>query len=221
MDFIYEFKRIELKEQALTHSSFFHENREISLGDNERFEFLGDAVLDLALGAKLMVLFPHISEGDLSKLRASLVNEVTLAELAEEINLSLFIKLGRGELVTQGEKKPRILASALEALIGAIFLDGGFDRASLVIDRLFESRLKEVEPSEAFCEDSKTRLQEIVQQKYSVTPVYEVVNVEGPAHQRTFEVQLLINGEIKARGSGSSKKRATQMAASKALEFLK
>lgn len=209
---------------ALTHRSFANEeasgNPSVET-DNERLEFLGDAVLDLALSAILMKCFPADSEGALSKKRASLVNEETLAGLALELGLDTMIRLGKGEAKTGGVHKPRILASAFEAILGAVFLDGGFDQALKTIHRLFASRLQEISQSSVdYRTDFKTRLQEKAQETRKATPVYRVESESGPDHDKVFDVSVRLAGETLASGSGRSKKAAEQDAARKALEIL-
>lgn len=204
-------------ETAMTHKSFANERGADS--DNERMEFLGDAVLDLALSDVLMRLFPTDPEGGLSKKRASLVNEDVLSKLALELRLEDTLKLGRGEMKTGGVFKPRILASSFEAMIGAVFLDGGFEKARGVVERLFESKLSAVASSDIdFREDFKTRLQERVQEAHRATPVYKVETESGPDHDKQFEVSVRVGERVLGTGVGRSKKSAEQDAARAALE---
>ena len=219
---------------ALTHKSHAHETslvinddaaaaREIAErpGDNERLEFLGDAVLDLAVSALLMQRFPLDSEGALSKKRASLVNEETLAQLARELSLESLILLGKGEMKTGGVQKPRILASALEAIFGAIYRDGGFDASLRVIEKIFDNRLTEMNNSNVyFKSDFKTRLQELSQEMQRATPVYHIVSESGPDHDKVFTVAVSIGAVNFAEGCGRNKKAAEQESARKALEEL-
>lgn len=208
---------------ALTHKSYANERGE-NLGptvhtDNERLEFLGDAVLDLALAQTLMMRFAQDPEGSLSRKRASLVNEETLAGLARELQLDSLIRLGRGEIKTGGLQKPRILASTLEALLGAVFLDGGYASAVQMVQTLFASRLEEISQSPVdFKLDFKTRLQEKVQEKHKATPVYQVESETGPDHDKKFEVSVRMDGQVLGVGTGRSKKAAEQEAARIALE---
>jgi ribonuclease-3 len=210
--------------QALTHRSYANEESGGSptvATDNERLEFLGDAVLDLALSATLMSRFASDPEGALSKKRASLVNEDTLSQLALELGLDKTIRLGKGETKSGGLTKPRILASTCEAILGAVFLDAKFDRVSEVIDRLFASRLEEIGQSSVdYRTDFKTRLQEHAQEKRRATPSYAVENESGPDHDKVFEVAVILAGERLAKGVGKSKKAAEQDAARQALEIL-
>ncbi len=221
--FHYVFKNLKLLEQALTHKSYRNENTTavVAICDNERLEFLGDAVLDLALSEILMRRFPGDQEGGLSKKRASLVNEETLAKLALEVALTDVIRLGKGERQSGGEQKPRILASTFEAVIGAIFLDGGFNNALEVVEKIFDPHLTGLEGKIDFQQDFKTRLQEKVQEKYRAIPLYQVENEVGPDHDKQFEVSVRLDGRVLASGQGRSKKSAEQDAARKALEQFK
>lgn len=217
----YTFLNSSLLEQALTHKSYHNENSESSPGHNERLEFLGDAVLDLVLSDMLMKQFIDFSEGDLSKMRASLVNEVTLADLALEFEIDKHIKLGKGEISSGGSQKPRILASAIEAVIGAFYLDAGFEKSHLWIQELFKTRIEQLDLSQHFASDYKTRLQEVVQEKFKSPPKYQVLSAIGPDHEKIFEVQVEVIGQILGMGQGKSKKQAEQEAAKCALEKIK
>jgi ribonuclease III len=215
----YRFTNQQILGQALTHKSFRNELPEQSSGDNERLEFLGDAVLDLALSDLLMRRFVSDQEGSLSKKRASLVNEEQLAGIAREIGIDRHLRLGKGERQTGGLSKPRILASALEAVLGAIFVDGGFPNAYAVIERLFEPRLAVFANGGAeFMRDFKTRLQEFAQERHRVTPTYHVEREEGPDHEKIFAISVRLGVTVLAVGTGRSKKIAEQDAARRALE---
>ncbi len=207
---------------ALTHKSFANEMLagHSTVGhDNERLEFLGDAVLDLTLSDILMRRFPNDSEGGLSKKRASLVNEETLFRIAGQLTLERLIRLGKGEVKTGGLAKPRILASSVEAMLGAVFLDGGYQAVSRVVEKLFLSLLDDVSRSDVdFRDDFKTRLQERVQEKHRSTPIYRVERETGPDHDKQFEVSVRLFENIIATGVGRSKKAAEQDAARQALE---
>ncbi len=216
----YEFKDPDLLARALTHKSFHNENSTVSKGDNERLEFLGDAVLDLVLSDLLMKRFPDLTEGDLSKIRASLVNEAVLAELALEFGLDGQLRLGRGEILTGGASKPRILASSIEALIGCFYLDAGFTDCQLWVERLFEPRLVALDLTRHFATDYKTRLQEFSQEKHKAVPLYVVIKEEGPDHEKTFFVEVRIGDQLLGSGQGKSKKLAEQESARRALEGL-
>lgn len=215
----FKFKNQGLIARALTHKSFAHELRG-KLDHNEKLEFLGDAVIDLVLGEYLMELFPTDGEGGLSKKRASLVNEEVLSKLAADLELPKFIQLGKGEATTGGAQKPRLLASAYEALLGAIFLDGGFEAVREVTRRDFSKLIADLDPAQDFEKDYKTRLQEVMQRDTKETPVYELISEEGPPHARTFTVCVRVKEVNLATGTGRSKKSAEQAAAQKALELL-
>jgi ribonuclease-3 len=225
----YEFKNKDLLSQALTHKSYSHEKRKTTpmaeLSHNEKLEFLGDAVVDLVVSEMLMRQFPQDDEGNLSKKRASLVNETVLAEFAGDIGLAEHMILGRGELLTGGEKKPRLLASALEALVGSLFLDGGFEVARDFMVRLIEKNLDKMFIDGDFATDFKTRLQEIVQGQFKTAPIYKLISESGPSHDRLFEVEVSIQPNmltqglepLAIKGHGRSKKSAEQEAAKLAL----
>lgn len=207
---------------ALIHKSFGNENRgdiAIAERDNERLEFLGDAVLDLVISEILLTEYRDWAEGELSKMRASLVNERVLAGLARELGLGSLLKLGKGEEQTGGRDKDSILASTLEAVIAAIYMDAGYKAARTWVQARFLTRLNRAPVDESFG-DFKTRLQEIVQARYKSAPRYELVQTEGPDHDKTFEVRLLVDGNSVATASGKSKKEAEQNAARAALAIL-
>lgn len=212
----YRFKDIELMEEALRHSSYVNEQPEENLSDNERLEFLGDAVLNLVVGHILMRKHPHVTEGELSRMRANLVNESQLAEVARRIDLGAFIKLGRGEMQTNGSEKNSILANSFEAIIAAVYLDGGFAAAFDLVAAHLEPLMDRQRCLEA-SQDSKSRLQELVQVSRQPVPQYEIIGESGPDHDKTFRVRLTVQG-VTAEGTGKSKKLAEQDAASKALQ---
>ncbi len=218
----YQFIRKELLEQALTHKSYRHENTPgvpvESIGDNEKLEFLGDAVLDLALSQYLMSQFMNDKEGSLSKKRASLVNEDSLSQIAMGLGLVQFIRLGKGERQTGGGQKPRLLASSFEAIMGAIFMDGGYSSAAQVIVDLFKTKVSQLALEPDYATDFKSRLQELVQEEKRVAPLYRLENELGPDHDKQFEVAVVVENEIWATGRGRSKKAAEQDAAKRALE---
>lgn len=213
----YAFRVPALLDQALTHKSFANENRALGLKDNERLEFLGDAVLDLALSEILMAQLPDETEGGLSKRRAGLVNEDTLARLAIKLNIPELVKLGKGEDATHGREKPRLIASTLEAIIGSIFLDSGYYEAKAAIEKLFANEVG----SNAYERDFKTRLQEYSQKNFASVPVYALLETRGPEHDKEFRVQVSVGSRILGEGIGKTKKQAEQQAAEKALEVLK
>jgi ribonuclease-3 len=207
-----------LCEAALTHKSWLNERHGTTRTDNERLEFLGDAVLALAVSDMLMRHFPARSEGELSKTRAALVSEVGLAKAAEGIGLGEWIFLGRGEDQAGGRRKPSILSDALEALVGAVYLDSGYAAAHQVTERLFGDTLRDADSSARF--DFKSRLQERSQALLQATPQYTVVGQEGPDHDRRFLVAIRLEGREYGRATGRSKKEAEQSAAAKALEVI-
>jgi len=197
---------------ALTHKSYTNEHREDSATDNERLEFLGDAVIDLAISHRLMERFPTASEGELSKLRALIVNEEGLAKVARALALGDLLLLGRGEELTGGRTKNSVLADALEAVIGAVYLSNGWDKVMELVDRHFAEALAGVAEGRSG-QDYKTRLQEDVQNRLRVSPKYRVTSESGPDHEKVFEVEVSINPELTARATGRSKKEAEQAAA--------
>jgi len=218
----YSFKNAQLLELACIHKSYGNEHRStlrIDVRDNERLEFLGDAVLDLTISQLLLERSPDCSEGDLSKLRASLVNEKSLARVSRQLGLGDYLWLGKGESHTGGREKDSIIASAFEAVVAAVYLDGGFGEADSWVRGLFVERLSAKMESHGL-HDYKTRLQEVVQAKFRSAPRYEVVQSSGPDHAKTFEIHLMINGEFAASASGRSKKEAEQSAAKIALEAI-
>ena len=205
----YHFKNKHYLTQALTHSSYANEKKLGKLGSNERLEFLGDAVLELISSDFLYAQFTQVPEGELTKKRASLVCEPSLAYCAREFGLPQFLLLGKGEDMTGGRNRDSIVSDATEALLGAIYLDGGFANAKEFIHRFI---LNDIEHKQLFY-DSKTILQEMVQAKYKETLVYELVKEEGPDHNKSFEVCVKIGDEEIGRGLGRTKKAAEQVAA--------
>lgn len=208
--------------QAMTHTSYGHENlhdKPIAQRDNERLEFLGDAILDVVVSDILLEAFPSAHEGQLSKMRAAVVNEKTLAQIAKDLGLHDVIRLGKGESLTGGNMKPSILSSAFEALVAAIYLDGGFHAIYPVVRHLFSPFFSEERELMTFY-DHKTQLQEIVQARWKVTPVYQLVQATGPDHAKVFLVEVKMNGKVLASASGPSKKEAEQNAAKSAIEMM-
>lgn len=213
----HKFNSLDLLQRALTHKSYANEMK-VQLEHNEKLEFLGDAVLDLVVGELLFTQYPGDTEGGLSKKRASVVNEEILSEVATSLGLNQLLRLGKGETQTGGATKPRLLASTFEALVGALYLDAGFESAKNFLKKEFGERIENLGTCEDFERDYKTRLQEIVQKSLKETPKYEVVAEEGPPHCREFRVCVKINNTVSAEGRGRSKKVAEQMAAKNALE---
>ena len=210
----YVFDDAQLLELALTH-------RSAPGGNNERLEFLGDAVLDFVVSEAVFRAHPEAPEGDLSRLRASLVNDATLAGIAADLGLGDQLILGSGERKTGGHRRESILADALEAIFGAVYLDAGFDAACGVIERTFGDRLVEF-PDAAELRDPKTRLQEWLQARRLQLPSYELQNVTGQAHRQTFEVSCSIEGqETRTHGTGTTRRNAEQLAAERMLVELK
>lgn len=214
----YRFRDVRLLQQALVHSSFAFERMK-SPKHNETLEFLGDAVLDLALGYILFTRFPEMREGKLTKIRAALVNEFGLAEVARAMGLGAHMLLGHGEQASGGEEKSSILSCACEAVLGALFLDGGYDEALAFVRRWFEPLLDRPQ-LELLATDAKSGLQEVLQERYNEGPVYVLEEEAGPAHARVFTVSVRFREEILGSGSASSKKEAEQRAARAALDRL-
>lgn len=207
----HDFAQPALLKQALTHRSYGSPN-------NERLEFLGDSVLNCAIAAKLYHHYPRQAEGDLSRMRAALVKEQTLAEIATTLKLGDYLQLGEGELKSGGFRRPSILADALEAIIGAVYLDAGFEKAEQMIVALYEPLLREIDPK-TIAKDPKTQLQEYLQSRKLALPFYEVIAIRGEAHEQEFEVECLIPGlNIRAHGEGHSRRRAEQQAATEAYQ---
>ena len=215
----YEFKDKNLLQEALRHSSFVNELGDPQLRDNERLEFLGDAVLNLIVGHILMSSYPDLKEGDLSRSRANLVNESQLAKMARLFDLGLYIQLGKGEVQTHGREKNSILADTFEALMASIYLDGGFDAAYQIIETNFQPLIEHLH-SAVNNHDYKSQLQEKVQVEHGSIPDYRIMREDGPDHDKTFWVAVNVL-DIEAQGSGKSKKAAEQDAARKAIEILK
>lgn len=213
------FQDISLLDNALTHRSFVNEKADIDCRDNERLEFLGDAVLGLCISDMLMLKFPDYTEGQLSKLRASLVKEQPLAELARRFRVGDYLLLGKGEENSGGREKNSLLANTFEALIAAIYLDCGFNETLLIIRRLFYSLIEEG-GREFISRDYKTILQEIAHNRRN-TLQYALIGEYGPDHDKIFEIELTLGNIITATGLGKSKKEAERQAAKKALEILK
>jgi ribonuclease-3 len=211
--------------QALTHSSYSNELMNLgasstSLPDNERLEFLGDAVIGLVVANQLMERFPEACEGALSRWRSNLVSRKTLAEIAAGLGLGDHLLLGRGERRTGGAEKRSILAAALEALVGAMYVDGGLGTAEIFLGDVYRPFFDHLASGEPPPSDNKTHLQERTQSRFKMTPVYRLIDAWGPEHQKTFRVEIIIDGKVVASGEGGSKKEAEQRAASLALEIL-
>jgi ribonuclease III len=202
----YRFNRRELLARSLTHRSYGAEH-------NERLEFLGDSVVNCAVALELYRKFPELTEGELSRLRASLVSQPSLAGIAAASGFGRYLKLGEGELRSGGSKRPSMLADAVEAVIGAAFLDGGFDAAHGIVARLFSDALSKTDPQTSG-KDAKTLLQEYLQSRRMALPRYSVIAIHGEAHEQLFEVECEVKElDIRCRGTGASRRSAEQQAA--------
>ncbi len=212
----HRFRHAKLLREALTHRSYVNECEDPDVRDNERFEFLGDAVIDLVVSTELMQRYPEAREGPLSKFRASIVSEAALARAAIRLGIGAAIRLGRGEEMSGGRDKPSILSDAFEALMAAVYLDGGLPAATAALLKWLEF------PSATALHrgDAKTELQQRIQASRHVTPSYRMIGESGPDHDKVFLVELLVESEVLARGEGRSKKEAEQQAAAKVLARL-
>jgi len=213
----YRFKEITWLDQALTHKSFIYETNHPEKTANEVLEFLGDSVLNLAVSFLLFLKFADAQEGTLSMLRSQLVKRSSLASLSKELQLESYLLLGKSQQLNGGTQKSSILANTYEALVGAIFMDSGFDQALDIIKGHFETYLQTNTPSELF-NDFKSLLQIYSQQFHGVSPQYRMMNESGPDHDKSFQASVMIGDEVKGLGWGKSKKEAEQEAAKDALE---
>jgi ribonuclease III len=217
----YNFKNQDLLLQALTHRSYVNEHEAEKLRNNESIEFLGDSVLGFLISARIFQRYPELTEGELSKIKAYLASAASLVKSAEKIRLGEFVRLSRGEEKTGGRTKRAIIVDAYEAIIGALYLDGGVEAASDFVGRQIEAFLEEQVSRELTYGDFKSALQEHLHNLGRPEPVYRVVDEIGPDHRKTFVVQVIIRGEVIAESSGRTKKEAQQAAARLALESLK
>lgn len=213
------FQDLNLLQQALFHRSYLNEAMEQDIESNERLEFLGDAVLGLVISEKLYQEYPALSEGHLSQIRAILVRWDALARAAERVHLGEYLILGRGEELSGGRSRPSNLAGALEALIGAAFLDGGLPRARRLVLRLLKPDLDEI-AREGAVQDSKSELQHVAQTRWHQIPQYRLISSEGPDHAKLFTVEAAVGDQVLGRGQGRNKKQAELNAARQALETL-
>ena len=213
----YHFRDISLLQQALTHSSYANERWRDSLASNERLEFLGDSILGMITAEYLYRTFPQRPEGELTKIRADLVCETSLAQVANRLGLGEYLLLGHGEEQGGGRRRISILADAVESILAAIYLDGGFPAALSMVQRFILTDIPIEHPRNM---DYKTKLQELVQQQKNQVIQYALIGESGPDHAKEFQIELCLNGQIVGTGSGSSKKRAEQEAAKSALEKL-
>ena len=214
------FQRQELLTQALTHSSYANENPGIAPASNERLEFLGDAILGLIVAENLFRDFPAMSEGEMTRLRSILVKQETLARVAESIKLGNYLYLGKGEEASGGKDKPANLARALEALIAAVYMDHGFAVTEQFVLEILDAELLKTLYQGTII-DYKSQLQELLQAKTQQTPVYNLIETQGPDHDKNFTVEVCLGNEVLASGIGRSKKKAETEAARIALEKLK
>ena len=215
----YQFQNKELLVLALTHPSYTNENAATIAADNQRLEFLGDAVLGLVIAWRLFDKHTELPEGRLTRLKAAIVCEETLASVALGLQLGDYLLLGRGERASDGHEKPSILADALEALLASVYLDGGFEEATRVISAIFERHIEKA-PIVARAFDAKTVLQERMQAHGPKRPRYEVVSFSGPPHERIYTIAVHLGDSISAEGTGRSKKEAQKQAAAAALALL-
>lgn len=214
----YSFSQVKLLQNALTHSSYANEHGE-DAEDNERLEFLGDAVLELSTSEMLYSKFPEAPEGQMTRLRAKLVSEPALAEVARELNLDTMLLLGKGEDLQGGRDRDSLLSDAVEAILGAVFLDGGYEAAKGVVNTMLAERWPQS------CDirrvkDAKSRLQELTQKLFKQRPVYMLKESTGPEHAKTFVVEVTLPDETRLTANGSSVKKAEQNSANLALDFL-
>ncbi|PID86742.1 MAG: ribonuclease III [Chloroflexi bacterium] len=212
----FHFKNRSVLMRALTHCSFLNENPDVSLEDNERLEFLGDAVLDFLVGAYLYHHFPEVDEGELTSLRAALVRAQTLADFAREWELGDALRLGYGEAESGGRERVPILCATFEAVIGAIYLDQGLEKVKALINPLIEPALKKI-LAEQLHKDAKSEFQVWAQARFGITPRYEVISTAGPDHAKVFTVKALVGKKTWGIGDGRSKQAAAQVAAREAL----
>lgn len=216
----FEFKNKELLKQAFIHRSYLNENRGIKLEHNERLEFLGDAVLELVITDYLYNKYPTKPEGDLTAYRSSLVNSNTLSEAAEKIGINSFLLLSKGEAKDTGRARQYILANTFEAVVGAIYLDQGYDKAAEFINKQLFHLIDDIVKNQKFI-DAKSRFQEVAQERVGVTPMYKLMKESGPDHNKIFTVAVFLKDEQVVTGEGKSKQEAEQAAAVKALEIKK
>lgn len=208
---------IKLIKQAFTHRSYINENREMNLEHNERLEFLGDAVLELVVTDFLYKEFPDKTEGDMTSLRSALVNAVTLADVAGELDVNDYLLLSKGESRDTGRARQYILANTMESIIGAIYMDAGYDEAKKFITKYVTPRVTGIIADGSWI-DNKSKFQEKAQDEVSITPSYKTVKETGPDHDKRFEVGVYLGKDLVAKGEGKSKQDAEQDAAKKALE---
>jgi len=211
----YRFTDLRLLQKAMVHSSYAFEQTQAGK-DNQVFEFVGDAVLDLVIGHLLTRQYPEMKEGELTRFRASLVNETHLADMARSLEMGRFLCLGKGEDASDGRNKSSILSCAFEAVVGAIFEDSDYPTVADLIERLFLNAIEE-KKEHLLLADAKSRLQETLQDKFNKAPTYRLDSEEGPSHRKQFNVSVVFEGNVLGTGSAGSKKEAEQRAAAAAL----
>jgi ribonuclease-3 len=216
----YKFKKKGLLLQAITHSSYAYESQQNDVTDNEVLEFLGDSVLGLIIADYLHSSYPSLTEGELSKLKSTAASTSALTDFAKKIKLDKSILLGKGEQKSGGRKKRTILAGALEALVAAIYLDGGLEEARKFLSRFLEPFFKEIKVKKFLVDNYKSALQEYLQKENLPTPVYKIITEKGPDHRKSFVVEVFSENKALAKAKGHSKKHAEQRAAQKALKSL-
>ena len=216
----YTFKKKSLLKEALTHKSFSHEQQKIQIVFNERMEFLGDSVLELVMSEYLYCTYKDYTEADLSKIKAYAVQESTLADIAQSLDIGVYLKLGKGEELTGGRRKPSLLANAYEALLAAIYLDGGYKKAKYFVLTFLIPKVEDLAINN-FLFDFKTKFQEVVQAQFGILPKYVTHKEEGPEHKKIFEVKVFINDDYYGSGKGKTKKAAAQKAAEDGLKKIR
>jgi ribonuclease-3 len=214
------FKKKSLLKEALTHKSYAHEKQKRQILFNERMEFLGDAVLELIVSEYLFSSYSEYTEADLSRIKAYAVQESTLAETAKSLDIGKYLCLGKGEEMTGGREKPSLLANAFEAILAAIYLDGGYKKAKSFVLRHLVNKMDQLAMNN-FVFDFKTKLQEVAQSQFGVLPKYLTHKEEGPEHRKVFEVKVYVNDNLLGSGRGKTKKAAAQKAAEKGLKKIK
>ncbi len=212
----YSFNNKSLLKESITHKSYAHEKDKKDILFNERMEFLGDSVLELIISEYLFSSYSEYTEADLSKIKAYTVQEATLAEVSEKLNIGTYLLLGKGEEMTGGREKPSLLANAYEAILAAIYLDGGYESAKGFVLRHLTEKINEI-PANRTIFDFKTKLQEVAQAQFNSLPKYITHKELGPEHKKVFEVNVLIKNNLYGSGSGKTKKAASQKAAEEAL----
>ncbi|UMZ73328.1 Ribonuclease 3 [Natranaerofaba carboxydovora] len=213
-------ENLDLFLQAVTHTSYAHEKKHNNISHNERLEFLGDAVLELITSEILYFRYPNLPEGELTKLRASIVCEESLLKVAHKLELGKYLRLGRGEEASGGRERASILADSVEAVFGALYLDVGYERTKNIVHNLMNELYEDIDRDRSIS-DYKTTLQELTQKNFDSCPIYRIVEEYGPDHDKKFVAQVEVDGNVFAKGKGKSKKEAEQRAAKIAWEKLK